>query len=179
MQDPFDVLVNIENKSRKYALVPEQEKMEELWPGIAFKVCDAKVVSPVGQITEIIHYPEPSIIPGTKIWMKGIANIRGSLVPIVDLQAFLCGHVIVPNPRSRLLMVEHQKQDTVYPLGLLIADVIGMKQFRHEESSSNIAMYSDFFQPYMKESFYREKERWGVFDMTILLQNPDFLEVTL
>ena len=32
-----------------------------------------------------------TVVPGTKDWMLGLANIRGELLPIVDLQRYIGG----------------------------------------------------------------------------------------
>ncbi len=57
-----------------------------------FYVGDDRLIAPLNDIKEILNFPSAiTKVPGTKPWMLGIANIRGTLLPVIDLQLFLIG----------------------------------------------------------------------------------------
>ena len=78
---PFETLRDYEKRSLVHAVgLPEQASSHWAWSGIAFRLADASLVSEIGDIVEILTYPDVTAIPGSKFWVMGIANVRGNLV---------------------------------------------------------------------------------------------------
>ena len=116
---PIQLLHDIEQLSVRIAKgLPQREDIKEHWSGIAFRIGEFQFVAPLQQVNEVLHYPVLTTFPGTKSWVKGIANIRGSLVPVMDLSAYLGKKHIGVNNQSRILVI-HRDSITV---GLLIDD---------------------------------------------------------
>lgn len=42
---------------------------------------------PVGKVREVLEYVKPTRLPETAAYFKGIINVRGSGIPVVDLRA--------------------------------------------------------------------------------------------
>jgi purine-binding chemotaxis protein CheW len=50
-------------------------------------VIDGEVYAvPVGKVREVLEYIKPSKLPKTADYMKGIINVRGTGIPVVDLR---------------------------------------------------------------------------------------------
>ena len=45
-----------------------------------------KFIGGIGDVNEILFMPTLAPVPGTKPWLLGVANVRGNLVPVVDLR---------------------------------------------------------------------------------------------
>jgi purine-binding chemotaxis protein CheW len=76
------------------------------------------------QVREIIEYTPVTRMPGSPSWVRGVFNLRGSVVPLVELAARLG---LPPGPPSRwscIVVVEVTREDERLVLGLL-ADTIG------------------------------------------------------
>ena len=72
-------------------------------------------------------------VPGAKSWIKGLANVRGQLLPIIDLRHFL-GSGITPITRNtRVLVVNHRE----IPAGLVVDEVLGFRRFAEGEFSGD------------------------------------------
>jgi hypothetical protein len=59
----------------------------------------------MGEVGEVLHEPRCTLLPGSP-WVKGVANLRGRLLPIMDL----CGFSAELSPlrkQRRVLVVEH------------------------------------------------------------------------
>ncbi|MGA2022533.1 MAG: chemotaxis protein CheW, partial [Candidatus Sulfotelmatobacter sp.] len=39
----------------------------------------------IGKVREIIEYEAVTTVPNTPIWIRGVTNLRGRVVPVVDL----------------------------------------------------------------------------------------------
>jgi purine-binding chemotaxis protein CheW len=76
------------------------------------------------QVREIIEYNTVTRMPGSPSWVRGVFNLRGRVVPLVELAARLG---LPPSPPSRwscIVVVEVTREDQRLVLGLL-ADTIG------------------------------------------------------
>ena len=48
-------------------------------------------------------------VPGAKTWIKGLANVRGQLLPIIDLRQFLGSGVTPMTRNTRIIVVNHRE----------------------------------------------------------------------
>ena len=132
-------------------------------------------VAPMGEISEILHEPRYAVLPGVKPWVKGVANLRGRLLPIMDLCSFF-GHELSPvRKQRRVLVVDHQE---VFA-GLMVDEVLGLQHF------SQISLMpiqgsegAEPMAPFMSGQFLRE-HAWLVFSPAALAQSPGFMDVAL
>jgi twitching motility protein PilI len=57
---------------------------------VGFRLGSERFVVPRDEVREVLMVP-PAItrVPGAKSWVRGLANVRGHLLPLVDLREFL------------------------------------------------------------------------------------------
>jgi twitching motility protein PilI len=175
--NPLLLLHQIELRSRQNAQgLPQQEEVKEEWSGIGFRVGDQSLVAPMGHVTEILHFPMLSRVPGAKDWVMGIANVRGNLLPVMDLAGFLDGNETRLNKRSRVLVINHKGVQA----GLLVDGVLGMRHFLVENKTKELPSTSSVsIKPYLEEAFRSDDEHWAVFNMHKLAESPLFIQVGL
>lgn len=88
VQTPFQLLVDIDQRCRRLAAgLPAQQEAVQSWSGIGFRMGGRFFVAPMGEVGEVLHEPRYTQLPGVKTWVKGVANVRGRLLPIMDLCA--------------------------------------------------------------------------------------------
>jgi purine-binding chemotaxis protein CheW len=75
---------------------------------------------PVTQVREVIRVAEITRVPQAPAHVRGVANLRGRILPVVELRSRLGLEPAVLTPRSRILVVE--VGDRV--LGLLVDAVL-------------------------------------------------------
>jgi twitching motility protein PilI len=66
-------------------------------------------LAPIGEVAEILKLPRYTLIPGVELWMKGLANVRGRLLPITDILMFLGRKSTVLDNKRRVLVVDHEE----------------------------------------------------------------------
>ncbi len=171
---PILILQDIENRSRANARgLPQQKVVKDEWSGIGFKVQGLQMVAPLGHVVEILTYPELSRVPGAKSWVLGIANIRGNLLPVMDLKNYLFGQSTPRNKKSRVLVLNHQGVFS----GLLVDEVMGMRRFFAETRRLTPADTDASVKPYIEHIYNQNNEQWLVFSMHKLAESPLFLQV--
>ena len=110
--DPFAILVDYERKSLAHvAGLPEQLDAPGLWRGVGYRIGQRRLASGFDEVVEILPMPQVTPVPGSQPWMLGVANIRGNLLPTVDLKQFLEGERTVLHEGQRVLIVRQPGGD--------------------------------------------------------------------
>lgn len=176
--NPFELLITLAERSNKHAAgLPAQEEAVELWNGIGFTVANMHFVSGMGSISEILHLPKYTAIPGVRGWILGVANVRGRLLPIMDLARFFGLTQSVAKSRDkRVLVVE---QDDILS-GFVVDSVQGMQYFSAETFVSGAAKaLPQTIRPYVSGQYVKNNIQWHVFDSYELIEDEKFLEVAI
>jgi len=173
---PFDLLQVLEEQSKNNAKgLPQQTETRAVWSGIGFRLGDIEMVAPLTQVNEILHSPSLTLVPGTLPWIKGLANIRGTLLPIVDLQNYLGQPSIHLQQQSRILVI-HQGELIV---GLLVDEVVGLRHFDPEDRIMRIRKMNPAMKIHIRGAFKQNEKTWHLFDMSTLIEDPQFYKVAV
>lgn len=133
----FEQLREIETATFRHAApLPLKEDANPRWQGMGFQVGGLRLVSAMGEISEVLKLPRVATLPGVKPWVLGVANIRGRLIPVIDLHKFLGLAPTLHMAQWRVLVVE--EGDMV--AGLLVEQSLGMQHFledNFEEASTD------------------------------------------
>ncbi len=173
---PFELLAEYERLSLEHvAGEPERIEIPGLWRGIGFRLGDRLLASSIDEIDELLTPLPLTPIPGTRPWLLGIANVRGNLVPVVDLGGFLFGTRTRIGDRSRLLVV-HQQGSRV---GLLVDEVTGQRNLGDEQRAVAEPEEDERLKRFVEEVVILDGQRVGLFGMGRLARAPDFLQAAL
>jgi len=63
---------------------------------------------PIGMVREIVRVPEITSVPNAPDYIEGVINLRGRIVPVVDLRKRFGQPATELDRRSRILVVEHR-----------------------------------------------------------------------
>lgn len=108
------------------------------------------MLAPLEEIGEVLEVPrDVTPVPATKEWVFGIANNRGTLLPIFDLRVFLFGTQTSRNARNRILVVRRDE----FPLGLLVGDVTGIRHFETQMQEARVPAQPTGLEPLVVGGF--------------------------
>ena len=155
--------------------LPHKQETGSEWSGIAFRVANTRLVVPLGEVLEILEFPELTLVPMTRPWVRGMANIRGSLLPVIDLNGYLSGAETKSTNRTRVLVIDYNDVFT----GLVVDEVLGIKHFMNDEFVSNEAIVDEVLGPYTQTGFQSGEQYWGLFSLHALAEMPQFLQVAI
>lgn len=151
--------------------LPQVEEAPQVWKGVLFRVAGRLTLAPLDQVREVLDPPtDVTAIPGTMRWVVGVANNRGTLLPIYDLQGFLTGTPGVARARSRVLVVRQEE----LPFGLLVGDVIGIRNFEATARVEEAPMPDDALGPFVIAGFKLGEEMYPVFSLERLALDVRF-----
>ncbi len=167
----LQLLASVEQRSRaSQRELPTLEDNPDAWQGLAFTLDNTRLVCALSDISEMFAYPEViTRVPGAKAWAVGLVNVRGNLLPMMDLQRFF-GAEPVPRSKAARLLVSRDKQANV---GLLVAGVAGMRQFSLRDRIEDIRLEGPAA-PFVTEAFHVDGQYWPIFNMRALMNDPAF-----
>lgn len=171
-------LRSIENRCLTHAVgLPKQKITEKPWEGVLFSIAGRLYATHINEVSEILNHPSAvTKVPGTNAWITGIANIRGNLLPIVDLQAFLLKRQTMRGRRSRILVINH---DGLYS-GLLVDPFVGIRRFYQSEQTNQSLGLHEAIDRYV-DAVYEQVDHkdnkttlWPIFSMHRLISSQEF-----
>lgn len=170
----FDLLQKIETRCKQRAVgLPQKVEVRRTWSGVGFRIGNIRLLVTMGEVGEILRFPNITKVPSALSWVKGLANIRGNLLPIMDLSRFVDYESLKLSKSSRVLVIQRGELSS----GLLVDEVYGMRHFFTEEHSKNLPDASDKLKIFLKGSFVQNEVEWGVFSVAELAQSSEFLNI--
>jgi twitching motility protein PilI len=170
---PFALLLEIEQRARaaQAGQIRESNAGDE-WVGVAFRLGAETFLVAREETREVMGVPTfLTRVPGARPWIRGLANVRGQLLPVVDLRAFLGGGSSPINRNARILVVNNRD----VPAGLLVDEVIGFRRFTDAEFTSQPPATMLNCDRYLAGAFRRGGDVAPVFGLSTLLESNEFL----
>lgn len=168
---PFDVLLDYERRSISHEPGrPEQIEAAGHWRGVGFRLGSRHLLVGFDEVVEIIPLPATTPVPGSAPWMLGVANVRGTLLPIVDLKQFMDGERTALHESTRVLVV----RQTGGNVAVLIDELYGQRTFNDEQMIETDEPEASRFDGFIKQSYRSNDLVWGVFNMALLTRTPEF-----
>jgi twitching motility protein PilI len=171
---PFELLKELEKRSRtETAKNVAEENTGEEWVGVAFRMGGETFLSAREETREVLGYPAVvTRIPGAKNWVKGLANVRGALMPMLDLRQFLGSGATATGRNARIIVVNHRE----IPAGLMVDEVLGFRRFAESEFNAEAPPTVIRCDSYLAGAFRRGGEVWPVLSLKSLVESPSFLQ---
>jgi len=118
---PFELLLALEKRARDVAAGAREGAAAQEWIGVAFRMGGETFLVERDEAREVMGVPVPiTRVPGARRWILGLANVRGQLLPVIDLKQYLGSGEIVAGRNTRVIVVNHRE----IPAGLVVDEVI-------------------------------------------------------
>ena len=171
---PFEVLRTLERRALAHgAELPSQEEYREEWVGVGFRLAGRELITPMEHVVELLKPPEMAPVPRTRPWVRGMANVRGTLLPVMDLNGFLGMEGSSAGHASRVLVVPIENAYT----GVLVDEVLGLRHFPMESVRAAPRDVDGRYAGYVTGRVVHGGDNWLVFSMEALAADPRFLQV--
>ncbi|HTY48126.1 MAG TPA: chemotaxis protein CheW [Steroidobacteraceae bacterium] len=171
---PFELLVELERRGRAVsAQVGQESAAGREWVGVALRMAGELFLAAREETREVLAVPASiTRVPGARSWIRGLANVRGQLLPVIDLRQFI-GSGVTPATRNiRILVVNHRE----IPAGLLVDEVLGFRRFAENEFAGEAPATVARCDRYLAGAFRRGDEQWPVLSLRSILESPAFSE---
>ena len=102
-------------------VAPGEVNAEQLY--LAFRLADEVFAIDILRIREIIEYTLPTSVPMMPPSVRGVINLRGSVVPVIDLAIRFGREATGVGKRTCIVIVEVQHAGATHVLGLMVDGV--------------------------------------------------------
>lgn len=172
--NPVSLLIRMEQAVHDAGVaLPEEKVIAEQWVGLSFRAGDAQLVTAMGQIREVVPVVPLTPVSRTRSWMRGIANVRGTLLTVVDLQAYLGYEPVTIDQYSRLIVINDDSLQGC----LLVNRLQGLRHFDPVQDRSSVKGLPEKLAPYVIGGLSKDQEQWLVFDINKLVEDRTFRQV--
>jgi len=128
-------------------------------------------VTAMDQISEVVPSAHFAVVPRSRSWLRGIANVRGRLLTVIDLQDFLGMGPVNADQYARLIVINNEQLSCC----LLVRRLQGLRHFDLLGDSSDIGDIDQQIAGYITGALDREQKKWLVFDADRLAEDKRFL----
>jgi len=171
----FDTLIDYEQRSLAHvAGSPEMIEAPGHWRGVGFRLGQRRLVSSFDEVVEILPLPQVTPVPGAQPWMLGVANVRGNLLPVVDLKQFLEGERTLVHEGQRVLVVRQSGGN----VAVIIDELFGQRTFNDSHRAELSGDIDGRYGHFVSQMYRMADVNWSVFSMSTLTRTPEFRQAT-
>lgn len=123
-------------------------------------------------VSEVVPHTRMTDVPLVKSWFCGVANVRGNLYSVTDLQEFIGMGKTASSPANRLLLVHPR---LVHNSAFLVSGMLGL---RYLEQMQPLPAATQNVAPWVMGDYQGQDGRiWREINVGALIQHPEYLKV--
>lgn len=173
VEQPFALLQELERRSRAAIAGHGSGALPEEWVGVGFRIGQEHFVANRDEVREVLMLPDAMTrVPGARRWLLGIANLRGHLLPLIDLKMLLGSGRTSLRRVTRVISVNHRE----IPAGLVVDEVLGFRRFMDSEHVEKWPPTVVRCDRYLEGAYQRGSDTWPIFGLYDLLESSAFLQ---
>ncbi|MDH4046815.1 MAG: chemotaxis protein CheW [Gammaproteobacteria bacterium] len=173
VEQPFDLLKELEARSRAAVAGKGTGSLPSEWVGIGFRIGQEQFVANRSQVREVLMLPDAMTrVPGAKRWVLGIANLRGHLLPLIDVKMMFGSGRTSLRRVTRVISVNHRE----IPAGLVVDEVLGFRRFMDNEFTDKWPETAIRCDRFLGGAYQRGSEVWPIFGLYDLIESNTFLQ---
>lgn len=134
---------------------------------VNFEIGGTPFLIPIERVIEFRTWVEPTSVPHTPDYVRGIVNIRGEIVPIYDVAARLGKGATDAGARHVVVIVRGQDGRSI---GLLVDSVTDIVEAKSEDMAAMPAIEGGDATPFMAGVVFLAEKILGVTDVDRLVE---------
>ncbi len=96
---------------------------------LSFELDNDHFAIEIGIIQEVIEYRKVTRVPRCPDFMQGVINLRGQVIPVVDLRVYFGMHAKAPNLDTCIIIIDIQVGDEACAIGIIADSVQEVVEF--------------------------------------------------
>jgi purine-binding chemotaxis protein CheW len=137
---------------------------------LAFLLGKEQYAIPLLQVKEVIEMSEPTPIPQTPSYFKGIINLRGQVISVLDLRSKLQLAKIENGPKTAIIILDLDPQTC---LGVIVDRINSVLAFQAEDLSPAPELMNSAKEQYLTNVARRENKMTLILDIRAALSIQD------
>jgi purine-binding chemotaxis protein CheW len=144
--------------------------MEKELQVVGFRIGEETFGVRIGSVREIVRVPEITSVPNAQDTIEGVINLRGKIIPVIDLRKRFGRSEIQPDKKSRILVVELDSK----LVGLIVNSASEVLKIPPSEIESPGSVFADGESSYVTGVGKLKGRLIILLDIAKLLHRPEF-----
>jgi purine-binding chemotaxis protein CheW len=144
--------------------------MEKELQVVGFRIGDETFGVKIGSVREIVRVPEITSVPNAPDTIEGVINLRGKIIPVMDLRKRFGFSEIQQDKKNRILVVELENK----LVGLIVNSASEVLKIPPSEIESPSSVFADSESSYVTGVGKLKGRLIILLDISKLLHRPEF-----
>jgi len=144
--------------------------MEKELQVVGFRIGEETFGVRIGSVREIVRVPEITSVPNAQETIEGVINLRGKIIPVIDLRKRFGQTEIQPDKKNRILVVELENK----LVGLIVNSASEVLKIPPSEIESPGSLFADGESSYVTGVGKLKGRLIILLDLGKLLHRPEF-----
>jgi purine-binding chemotaxis protein CheW len=144
--------------------------MEKDYQVVGFRIGNETYGVRIGSVREIVRVPEITIVPNAPEAIEGVINLRGKIIPVMDLRKRFGNVGIQPDKKNRILVVELETR----LLGLIVSSASEVLKIPPSEIEPPGTVFAEGESSYVTGVGKLKGRLIILLDIARLLRRPEF-----
>ena len=94
---------------------------------LTFMVAGEMFALPIAGIKEIVEFREPTVVPMMPAFIRGVINLRGKVIPVLDLRLKFGLPPVASNSQTVIIVVQIAGRGNSSTMGVLVDEVLEVR----------------------------------------------------
>ena len=144
--------------------------MEKDHQVVGFRIGNETYGVRIGSVREIVRVPEITIVPNAPESIEGVINLRGRIIPVMDLRKRFGNVSVQPDKKNRILVVELESR----LLGLIVSSASEVLKIPPSEIEPPGTVFAEGESSYVTGVGKLKGRLIILLDIARLLRRPEF-----
>lgn len=144
--------------------------MEKEHQVVGFRIGNETYGVRIASVREIVRVPEITVVPNAPDVIEGVINLRGKIIPVMDLRKRFGSPVVQPDKKNRILVVELENK----LLGLIVSSASEVLKIPPSEIESPGSVFAEGESSYVTGVGKLKGRLIILLDIARLLRQPEF-----
>jgi purine-binding chemotaxis protein CheW len=144
--------------------------MEKDCQVVGFRIGNETYGVRIASVREIVRVPEITMVPNAPDIIEGVINLRGKIIPVMDLRKRFGNSAVQPDKKNRILVVELDNR----LLGLIVSSASEVLKIPPSEIESPGTVFAEGESSYVTGVGKLKGRLIILLDIARLLRQPEF-----
>jgi len=144
--------------------------MEKDCQVVGFRIGNETYGVRIASVREIVRVPEITMVPNAPDIIEGVINLRGKIIPVMDLRKRFGNSAVQPDKKNRILVVELDNK----LLGLIVSSASEVLKIPPSEIESPGSVFAEGESSYVTGVGKLKGRLIILLDIGKLLRQPEF-----
>ncbi|MFW6389360.1 MAG: chemotaxis protein CheW [Marinilabiliaceae bacterium] len=155
----------------------DKEDKKKINSYLSFKLGEEIFALHVSKVQKILEMTEITEVPRSPSYMKGVINLRGSVLPVIDMRVKFGMPPVERTKTTCILVVESEIKEEKIKVGLLVDAVQAVQKINDEDILPPPSIGSKFRSEFISGMTRVNEKFFMILDIDLVLSTDDLVSI--